>query len=132
MDCKLDLSNWKENLPPDKTIVSGTEIDALHSESSDQRFRVILTLRYHDTRTLLHRPVILRLLAADVTANDAIDPQLRLLRSFSSTSIELSLESAVESINILSRTSSRQGLLPPWWISIYYGKPQLRRLTRLR
>jgi hypothetical protein len=103
-----------KDIPPE-----GEKIDLL------DRFRVILTLRYHNLRVLLHRPVLVKFL--DMTDNPESDTQeVILLKQIGSNSIQICIQSSTEIISIVHSvvcsTGIRRGFLGAWWFSLYYGE----------
>ena len=128
------LEAWKSGLPMSLSIKTKEEIVLNPIDTSDlSQLSTVLTLRYLNTRTLLHRAVLTRFLDNDVqrTANSS---QSIFLRSCETISLDLSVMSAIEIIEIHHAMSkSRQKMLTTWWFSLYYGKreSELPKLTGL-
>ncbi|KAJ5355472.1 uncharacterized protein N7496_012684 [Penicillium cataractarum] len=124
------LFSWERSLPPSLQLVSTailTEMPLDQTSSSFQyfswKFRVILTLRYLNLRVLLHRPVLVKFIAASRSPDR--DPQdLKLLQQIGMNSMQIVVESAMEIIDIVWRVVSepgwKQSLLGAWWFSLYY------------
>lgn len=88
------------------------------------KFRIIITLRYLNLRVLLHRPILVKFIAASRSQNR--DPQdLKLLQQMGMNSMHICTESAMEIIGIVNRVVSEPGwrhsLLGAWWFSLYYS-----------
>ncbi|KAH0375328.1 hypothetical protein KCU92_g10220, partial [Aureobasidium melanogenum] len=116
-----DLSQWVHSLPPHITPITEKEfnLDPVLDKPSSLLFQVILTLRYLNVRMLLHRAVLSRLLsmtASEMNAN-AEDSVIRT----ASSSIDMCLEMATQTISIISQARHRQDILPVWWWSIYFS-----------
>jgi hypothetical protein len=118
------LSAWKSQLPPDLQVRSRDEIlqDAKESPLFS-RLCTVITLRYLNTRMLLHRPMISRfLLDHDRTKQGDLD-EWNLLLKFGRSSLEVSMLAAVETIDLIHEVSEAQHrMLTTWWFTIYYSK----------
>jgi hypothetical protein len=119
LEVDQDLTKWRQQLPPGLSEVTTSELERLQSigDMVTYRFRTILTLRYLNVRTLLHRAVLLRLLESpphpshtDLTFNMSV------------SSMKVCVESAMASIGIISYATNQQNLLPIWWYSVYFSK----------
>jgi histidinol-phosphate/aromatic aminotransferase/cobyric acid decarboxylase-like protein len=92
------------------------------------KFRVILTLRYLNLRVLLHRPVLVKFIAAS-RYPDRDQQDLKILQQIGMNSMQIVTESAMEIIDIVSRVvlepGWKQSLLGAWWFSLYYSKDTL-------
>ncbi|GAB7346627.1 hypothetical protein MBLNU459_g1764t2 [Dothideomycetes sp. NU459] len=124
---KLDhqLLSWRQNLPS-ALKTSNSSIPAVDlSTRIPQRLRSILTLRFLNTRLLLHRPVLARLLdnhaAAAAPSATAQDPsETTALRDLARTSTTCALESATQIIGIVHSHGERKAALGAWWFSLYF------------
>ena len=124
------LIDWKRRLPSSLTLRQSVDILSISSPldsipSSLERFPVVLTLRYHNLRILLHRPVLVMFLDITGTSAPAIDAQeLTLLKQIGSNSIQICVQSSMEIISIVSALVTSTGLrgtwLGAWWFSLYY------------
>lgn len=98
------------------------------------KFRVILTLRYLNLRVLLHRPVLVKFIAASRSPDRDLQ-DLKLLQQIGMNSMQIITESAMEIIDIVLRVVSepgwKQSLLGAWWFSLYYSKIVLLTLDTL-
>ncbi|KAF5238836.1 hypothetical protein FANTH_10164 [Fusarium anthophilum] len=117
LEVDQDLTRWCEQLPPGLSKVTTSELKRLQGieDILTYRFRTIVTLRYLNVRTLLHRAVLSRLL------EPAPHPSYTdLIFNMSVSSMEVCVESALESLGIISHATHQQNLLPIWWYSVYY------------
>lgn len=94
------------------------------------RFRLILTLRYHNLRILTHRPLLQRYL--DILRNQSEDGQdLVSLHQVGVNSLHICMQSARAIVELLTHTTKAKGedkgLLGAWWFSVYYSKGSRRR-----
>ncbi|KAJ5673980.1 hypothetical protein N7462_009419 [Penicillium macrosclerotiorum] len=125
-----NLFSWERSLVQSLQLVSTATLDEMPPEQLSSnfqyfswKFRVILTLRYLNLRVLLHRPVLVKFIAASRTPNR--DPQdLKLLQQIGQNSMTICTESAMQIIDIVHRVVSepgwKQSLLGAWWFSLYY------------
>ncbi|KAH6668430.1 fungal-specific transcription factor domain-containing protein [Halenospora varia] len=122
LEIEESLLEWKACLPVDVRIISKADLDIVYSNSGPLPSNIILSLRYFNTRALLHREVFSRLLltSANLTPGSGPNIEREMLLEFAPKSLDICLESAVTSINIISRCISCEELLPAWWFSIYY------------
>lgn len=75
LQLEQQLVNWERHLPPVLTLRHAVEIPPSpavidHTVSSLEKFRIILTLRHHNLRVLLHRPILEGFL--DIKGNDPL------------------------------------------------------------
>lgn len=89
------LVHWKRRLPPTLVLqqavnVAPSPVQMIDSQDfSLEKFRVILTLRYHNLRVLLHRPILVSIL--DLAGNSSLlgDPESsRYLEQVGSNSVQ--------------------------------------------
>lgn len=118
------LETWKKELPVMIGVRTSKEIlQNLAGTSDISRFSTVLTLRYLNARTLLHRAVLTRFLDSE-GQNMTANADWVLLRALEKTSLDLSVSSAVEMIEIhQAMSNSCQRMLTTWWFSLYYGTP---------
>ena len=122
---ELQLAEWERTLPPNLTIRLSSEIP---SESQDpyllERFRVILTLRYHNIRILIHRVILVRFLDLLGNLNNG-NQDLAMLQQIGSNSVKNCVQSSMEIISIVNlvvhSTGIRRSFLGAWWFSLYYS-----------
>ncbi|KAL2216905.1 fungal-specific transcription factor domain-containing protein [Thermoascus aurantiacus ATCC 26904] len=88
-----------------------------------QRFNVVLSLRYHNLRILLHRKFLEKFLDA-YGANDSANQEKKILQQVGISSVQNCVESAVTIIatvhTIASSTGWRRDILGAWNYSLYY------------
>lgn len=89
------------------------------------RFRLILTLRYHNLRILTHRPLLQRYLG--ILRSQTEDGQhLSSLHQVGLNSLHICMQSARAVIELLTHTTKSKGedkgLLGAWWFSLYYSR----------
>ncbi|KAJ3460702.1 hypothetical protein MRS44_011569 [Fusarium solani] len=118
LEVDQNLINWRQQLPPGLSQVTASELSHLQAvgETQTYRFRTILTVRYLNVRTLLHRAVLSRLLESPSRQAHQED----LIFNMSVSSMETCVDAALESIGIISHATHQQYLLPIWWYSVYF------------
>ena len=110
----LSLSQQRaESLPPDNREIL-----------LEERLGVILTLRYHNLRILLHRSFLVYFL--DQLVQPALESQdLLLLLQVGPISVKACVDSAAEIISIVKTitqsTGPRRQMLGAWWFTLYYS-----------
>jgi hypothetical protein len=119
------LAQWVRTLPANMGLRNSQDIP---SEGRDpellERYRIILTLRYHNLRILVHRIVVVRFL--DICGKvDRDEQELTLLQQIGSNSVQICVQSSLEIIsivnNIVHSIGMRRGFLGAWWFSLYYS-----------
>lgn len=89
------------------------------------RFRLILTLRYHNLRILTHRPLLQRYLEI-LRSQSGDGPHLSSLHQVGLNSLHICMQSARTIVELLTHTTKAKGedkgLLGAWWFSLYYSK----------
>ena len=116
------LARWKRDLFPQ---LHQTPWEALEPESVSvssfepifDKLSVITTLRYLNTRILLHRPILSSLLLQKVS-RPRDNPFLLKIRE---QSIKTCEGCAMEVVDIVYKTSKSPFLLGAWWFSAYYS-----------
>ncbi|KAF2501403.1 hypothetical protein BU16DRAFT_450555 [Lophium mytilinum] len=115
------LMEWERSLPANMALRKSQEI--LSEEDDTERYRIILTLRYHNLRILIHRLVVVRFLDTCGKA-DRDEQELALLRQIGLNSVQICAHSSLEIISIVSTivhsTDVRHEYLGAWWFSLYY------------
>lgn len=119
------LVEWERALPKDMGLRNSRDIP---SESGDanqlERYRVIITLRYHNLRILIHRLVVVKFLDA-CGRTDRDEQELALLQQIGLNSVQICVQSSLEIIAIVNlivnSTGVRRGFLGAWWFSLYYS-----------
>jgi hypothetical protein len=119
------LVEWERSLPGDLSLLNSAGMRSLDEATYWMgRYRVVLTLRYHNLRILLHRVIVVKFL--DICGDTDRDEQdLASLQQVGSNSIHICLQSAMEIISIVHfvvhSTDSRRECLGAWWFSLYYS-----------
>ncbi len=119
------LVEWERTLPLNLALRRSQDIPWEEDDGHLlERFRVILTLRYHNSRILLHRPILVKFL--DISGKpDSGGQELILLQQIGSNSVQSCVQSSMEIISIVNSivhsTGKRRGNLGAWWFSLYYS-----------
>lgn len=126
------LFAWERSLPQQLQLITHVDLTSLHQDGMSDpayyamKFRVILTLRYLNVRVLLHRPVLVKFIAASKSSHgDSQD--VKLLQQIGMNSLGLCTSSAREIIDIVHflvsgpRYGWKVNLLGAWWFSLYYS-----------
>ena len=95
----------------------------MHDPSTLEKLRIILTLRHHNVRALLHRPILTMFL--ELAGKFEVNQQeIILLQQIGSNSVKICAESTMEIVAIVSTivksTGERRNWLGAWWFSLYY------------
>ena len=123
-ELEQELRQWQSHLPRELPIVVSNALPMTSSLANRivGRFRVMLTLRYHNLYILVHRPLLCKSLdfIADALPNNGPDPTVQMAKS----SIDACLGSAEETIDIvhgiLTDPSLGSSILGAWWFTLYY------------
>ncbi|CZR66991.1 related to C6 transcription factor [Phialocephala subalpina] len=116
-----ELLAWEQKLPPHQSLRKSHEIP---SDASDpnEKFRIILTLRHHNLRILLHRSMLVRFL--ELVGQKERRYQEPVLSQVGSNSIHVCTQLCLETISIVSSIvksgDARRGMLGAWWFTLYY------------
>jgi hypothetical protein len=118
------LMGWERALPENMGLRNSGDFPFEGDDADLERYRVIITLRYHNLRILIHRLVVVRFL--DIRGKvDPADQELALLQQIGSNSVQICMRSSLEIISIVHSivhsTGMRRGLLGAWWFSLYYS-----------
>lgn len=136
-DCNVQLKQWQHELVPSlgfhilQEPLKAADIDVMQIESVIfHRFNVVLSLRFHNLRVLLHRKFLERLLS-NFYSGKPMAPQEAEINSMSEC-----VESAMIIIStvhtIATTTGWHRGLLGAWNYSLYYSKlPSLSSLVEV-
>jgi hypothetical protein len=119
------LVEWERVLPKDLGLLNSRDMPfESNGECHIQRYRVIITLRYHNLRILIHRVVVVKFLHA-CGKTDRDDQEVALLRQIGLNSVRISVQSSLEIIAIVNlivhSTGAQRGFLGAWWFSLYYS-----------
>ncbi|KAL2353853.1 fungal-specific transcription factor domain-containing protein, partial [Cryomyces antarcticus] len=117
-----ELNLWQRCVAPPLCIQSHDTLLYDNQVACEERFRVILTLRYLNLQILLHRPFVTRSLDARASRNKGTGSMSSAER-LASGSIQTCVKSAEEVISIVHTIISAKrahDLLGAWWFSLYY------------
>lgn len=130
------LGEWQSSLVPLKMSVHRTplqsqDLDKMEIENKIlERFIIVLSVRYHNLRILLHRPMLENYLDACGGSNQgALASENRgMVQHLGISSIETCVDSAVMIISIVRTVVMSEGwrrdLLGAWNYSLFYSKPK--------
>ena len=123
-ELEQELSRWQTSLPPEMQTVASTALPLPASPRARfvDRFRTMLTLRYHNLNILVHRPLLCKSL--DSLADTRPDVWSSSISRMTKDSIDACLASAEETIiivhGILTDHSLGASILGAWWFTLYY------------
>ncbi|OAL37349.1 hypothetical protein AYO20_03198 [Fonsecaea nubica] len=122
------MAAWKHNLFPqlqrrpwdtlDPDTVSLSAWDPVFD-----RLSVIITLRYLNTRILLHRPILsafLRQRARVKVSGEPVEQEDPFFNDLGERSVKICQQAALEIVEIVHKTSKPPALLGAWWFTAYY------------
>ncbi|EEU34766.1 uncharacterized protein NECHADRAFT_44681, partial [Fusarium vanettenii 77-13-4] len=122
-----ELTEWQHNLPPQLALRSSTDLpkEGEIQDSTTERVRLILTLRYLNVQLLLHRPTFIRSLGAllrdPMTSTRNPAPVNHMQSSFDRTFVQVA-ENIIEIIyTVLTRPDLGRHLIGAWWFTLYYA-----------
>lgn len=119
------LLEWQANLGPLSSLVTLDELRNDGDFTMERRFRLILTLRYHNIRILAHRRM-LDLYLASIERGQNYDGEDSMLKQVGQRSKGICFQSASELISIVDilehSPEPKRGLLGAWWFTLYYSE----------
>jgi hypothetical protein len=123
------LTAWKHKLLPQlqRRPWDSLDPDGVSVSTWDpvfDRLSVILTLRYLNTRIVLHRPILsafLRQRSRPRTA-ESLAREDPFFNDLGDRSVRICQQSAMEIVEIVYKTSKPPALLGAWWFTAYYSK----------
>lgn len=121
------LCDWRVRLPTPISLVECETLSNSEGQALSLKFRVILTLRYHNLRVLAHRPVLDHYLQL-LDKSGSNTHELATLSQMGQMSISSCLESSQAIITIvhtcinLGTQDGRRSLLGAWWFTLYFSK----------
>lgn len=122
------LLEWQSTLGPLSSLVTPQELRNENDFSLEKRFRVILTLRYHNVRILAHRRM-LDLYLSSIERSQMYKAEDSMLKQVGQRSKSICLQSAsdlISIVNILTHSPNpKRELLGAWWFTLYYSKYML-------
>lgn len=128
-----NLDTWKNKLDPSLHL-----IDFHHplpqvgsTNRLNGKFRVVLTLRYHNLNILLHRPILsLALSMLRDNDSDTASSLSALSSAVIRAVVESSIQSAMQIIDLVHTIMHAEGiqrdLLGAWWFALYYSESSPR------
>lgn len=120
------LFSWQASLPPTLRLVEARDVLAAGGDPLGWKFRVILTLRYHNLRILAHRPILDRYLQR-MDGTDQLAHEAATLSQIGHMSKSFCLGSAqaiIEIAGVCMDTHGQIGMpgfLGAWWFTLYYS-----------
>ncbi|KAL4928070.1 putative C6 transcription factor [Aspergillus undulatus] len=121
------LETWVAGLPFHISLLNSKDCSLqLGKDVGIDRFRLLLTLRYHNLRILIHRVVLVRLCDSIDDYHDGqgqeYDPMA--LQDIARSTTQISTESAAQIIDIVRFVVDSEWLQPrrlgSWWFTLYY------------
>ncbi|KAK5164916.1 uncharacterized protein LTR77_009580 [Saxophila tyrrhenica] len=122
MDQEMD--NWRSALTSELAVVWSHDLPASGSyhDRTLGRFRVMLTLRFHNLSILVHRPLLCK--ALDQLSKSTGDAVISMVSEMTNRSISICLRSAEETIDIVHGVvidpDRSWPMLGAWWFTVYY------------
>ncbi|KAK9233844.1 fungal-specific transcription factor domain-containing protein [Lipomyces kononenkoae] len=131
LEGQRQLNEWRSQLLPSlglqiwEDLMTLEDVKKMEPQSIiSHRFNIVLSVRYHNLRILLHRPGLERFLEAFWHTGDMRDPDKRILMQTNIASVQNCVESAVSIISVVhsitTSTASCRELLGGWNYSLYY------------
>ena len=121
-ELEQELGRWQSSLPAGLQIVSSSTLSSSYQGNVEDRFRTMLTLRYHNLNILVHRPLLCKSL--DLLADTILALSPSSVRRMTKDSNDACVASAEETINvvhgILTDHSLGAAVLGAWWFTLYY------------
>ncbi|KAL4940553.1 fungal-specific transcription factor domain-containing protein [Aspergillus oleicola] len=119
------LEEWVPSVPAHMSLIKSSECSTqLGKDRGIDRFRLVLTLRYHNLRLLIHRVVLVRL-CESIDDHEVLGHDCLALQDIAKSTMQISLDSASEIISIVKTVVEsgwqQQGLLGFWWFTLYYS-----------
>jgi hypothetical protein len=124
------LATWKQELPAhlQRRPWDTLDPDSVSVSTWDpvfDRLSVVLTLRYLNTRIVLHRPILnvfLRQRARRNAGIEAASGEDAFFSDLGERSIQICQKAAMEIVDIVYKTSRPPALLGAWWFTAYYSE----------
>lgn len=116
---------WQHSLPATLTLVDPNSLLLENNDQEMQRYRFVLTVRFHNARILAHRPILSKYLEF-FGASKPDDHRMAVLRQVGGSSLRICAQSALAIIAlvraVLNSVDPPRHLLGAWWFSLYYSK----------
>lgn len=127
------LLEWERKVPVHLSLRRARDIPSEEDADICERFRILLTLRYHNLRILIHRLVLVKFLdSAGSTTQDQNENVI--LQQIGSNSVQRCVESSMEIISIVTflvHSEMGKKFLGAWWFSLYYSRLHLHPKERM-
>ncbi|KAK9251138.1 fungal-specific transcription factor domain-containing protein [Lipomyces tetrasporus] len=131
LDGQHQLSQWRTKLLPSlglqiqQDLMTPEDVTKMNTRCFIvHRFNIVLSMRYHNLRILLHRPRLESFLEAFWSTGDMCDQDKRIIMQMDIASVQNCVESAVSIISIAhsitTASFSHRELLGAWNYSLYY------------
>ena len=123
-ELEQELNRWQSSLPAELSMVVSTAlpIPASFRDRTVDRFRTMLTLRYHNLSILVHRPLLCKSL--DFLAESIPEVWSNSVSRMTKDAVDACLGGAEETINIvhgiLTDPTLGSSVLGAWWFTLYY------------
>ncbi|KXH33504.1 fungal specific transcription factor domain-containing protein [Colletotrichum simmondsii] len=119
------LADWQASLPLSMQLVEPSEVASPEGKLMLLKFRVILTLRYHNLQLLSHRPILDRCLQSFDGSPQSLQEAATLQQAWhlSRTVCLRSAEAIIRLVEACKRANDVQptvSFLGAWWFSLYF------------
>ncbi|KAF6805726.1 fungal specific transcription factor domain-containing protein [Colletotrichum sojae] len=116
---------WQASLPPSMRLVDPVEVCNGVENTMSLKYRVILTLRYHNVHILSHRPILDRCLQSLDGSSHSAQESAALQQGWylSKEACLASAENIIRLVEACKAFSDQQpavSLLGAWWFSLYF------------
>ncbi len=116
-----ELGEWLRRLPAPLKIGRSFEISIHDGDTAvEQRLNTVLTLRYLNARLLLHRPIVVKLLAY-LGGEQHVQTEVDYLVKIGPSSIHSLVKDSTELIMIINDAIQQNRILGAWWFNLYYS-----------
>lgn len=129
IEFEQELSDWQGSLPVQLRPCNADELlqltDTEAQDTTIERFRVVLTLRYLNAQLLLHRPTFIRSLSALNWQSKVPHRSSGSVNSMQANFDKTFVQVAQNMLDIIHVVMMRQDhgrhLIGAWWFTLYYG-----------
>lgn len=122
---RQELRQWASGLPPRLSLCEPGSINSLQGTEYN-RLRVILTLRYHYTSILIHRPLLCAMLRYLTMQDKSVGKPLPYRIQLAMAEAQECIRSAESSIDIVHAVLTAQNAsssnLGVWFFTLFYGE----------
>ncbi|KAH8812212.1 fungal-specific transcription factor domain-containing protein [Xylogone sp. PMI_703] len=120
LELEQRLLQWERHLPPPlEVLTTNPALEEIDSNVTTGFLNITLTLRYHNIRSLLHRPILMKFLD-HVSSPIEEDSEYEFLDQFGQESLDMCKSSAIKTITLIHNFDVR-ALWPSasWWIGFF-------------